>query len=104
MKLDKVNWENYYDKIKGRSPRPLLRAALELEKEMPRPNGRFAIDLGCGDGTDTLFLLENGWQVLAIDAEPVALERLLAQVPTDLLEIYKLKLPNLSNSPCRPPS
>ena len=85
MKLDKVNWENYYDKIKGRSPRPLLRAALELEKEMPRPNGRFAIDLGCGDGTDTLFLLENGWQVLAIDAEPVALERLLAQVPTDLL-------------------
>lgn len=29
----------------------------------------FAIDLGCGVGRDTIYLLHNGWKVLAIDKE-----------------------------------
>ena len=35
-----------------------------------------AADLGCGDGRDTIELLRRGWEVIAIDAEPLALERL----------------------------
>jgi SAM-dependent methyltransferase len=85
LKLENVDWGAYYDKIQGRPPQPLLRAALELEKNTLRPNGRLAIDLGCGDGTDTLFLLENGWHVLAIDGEPAAIDRLLAKAPDNLL-------------------
>ena len=41
----------------------------------------FAVDLGCGDGRDTRLILERGWRVLAIDAEPAAIERLSARVP-----------------------
>jgi SAM-dependent methyltransferase len=43
--------------------------------------GRLAVDLGCGEGTDTLALLERGWSVLAIDVEPAGLASLQARVP-----------------------
>jgi SAM-dependent methyltransferase len=36
----------------------------------------FAVDLGCGQGRDTIAMLERGWRVLAIDAEREAIERL----------------------------
>ena len=39
-----------------------------------------AIDLGCGDGTDTLVLLDRGWSVLAIDIEPAGLALLRARI------------------------
>ena len=38
----------------------------------------FGVDLGCGQGRDTFAMLERGWRVLAIDAEPEAVERLRA--------------------------
>ena len=39
----------------------------------------FGVDLGCGQGRDTFAMLERGWRVLAIDAEPEAIERLRAR-------------------------
>jgi len=39
----------------------------------------FGVDLGCGQGRDTLAMLARGWRVLAIDAEPDAIERLRAR-------------------------
>jgi trans-aconitate methyltransferase len=44
---------------------------------------RHAIDLGCGDGTETLALLMAGWSVLAIDGEPAAIERISSMVPAE---------------------
>ena len=84
MQLENVDWENYYSKIDGRPPRPLLRGALSLYSPQVRDSLHQAIDLGCGDGTDTVYLLENGWQVLAVDGEAKAIDRLLAKVPDDL--------------------
>jgi trans-aconitate methyltransferase len=46
--------------------------------------GLQAIDLGCGEGTDTLALLQQGWHVLAIDQQPAAIARLQAQTPAEL--------------------
>ena len=43
--------------------------------------GRMAIDLGCGDGTDTLALLDRGWSVLAVDIEPAGLALLRSRIP-----------------------
>lgn len=44
-------------------------------------DGRLAVDLGCGEGTDALALLERGWSVLAIDVESAGLAALRARVP-----------------------
>lgn len=37
-----------------------------------------ALDLGCGDGGDALWLARRGWQVTAVDVSSVAVERLTA--------------------------
>ncbi|EFL29624.1 methyltransferase type 11 [Streptomyces viridochromogenes DSM 40736] len=37
-----------------------------------------ALDLGCGDGGDALWLAGQGWQVTAVDISAVAVERLAA--------------------------
>jgi SAM-dependent methyltransferase len=44
-------------------------------------DGRLAVDLGCGEGTDALALLARGWSVLAIDIESAGLTSLRARVP-----------------------
>jgi SAM-dependent methyltransferase len=43
--------------------------------------GRMAVDLGCGEGTDALALLERGWSVLAVDIEQAGLALLRARIP-----------------------
>ena len=70
------DWTEYYERTAGRPPRPTLLAALE---RFGAGTGRRAVDLGCGDGRDTVALLARGWRVLAIDAEPMAIERLRAR-------------------------
>jgi SAM-dependent methyltransferase len=54
--------------------RPAPPAALValIEGPSPLPPGR-ALDLGCGTGTDTVYLATRGWDVTAIDMVPQAL-------------------------------
>ena len=42
------------------------------------PAGR-ALDVGCGEGADALWLAEQGWDVTALDVSRVALDRAAAQ-------------------------
>lgn len=72
------DWETYYKKTGARPPRRTLLFALnrfDAERSVKDPNEtrRFAIDLGCGSGRDTVEILRRGWRVLAIDAEPKAI-------------------------------
>lgn len=76
MSVRKTSVVTYYEATAHRPPRRTLLDALARFGE---GGGRFAVDLGCGDGRDTVELLRRGWSVLAIDAEPKALERLLAR-------------------------
>ena len=83
------DWAAYYRSTIGREPRPLFAkgmAAVEAAEVMPGQ----AIEIGFGDGRETLALLEAGWRVLAIDPAPAAAEVLRSQVPAgvaDRLEI-----------------
>lgn len=45
------------------------------------PAGR-ALELGCGEGADAIWLAERGWQVTAVDFSKVALERAAAAAKT----------------------
>jgi len=72
-----AGWRDYYQATAGRPPRPTLCRALDLFAGVA--TARRAVDLGCGDGRDTIELLRRGWSVLAIDAEAAALARLRAR-------------------------
>jgi SAM-dependent methyltransferase len=72
-----TDWTRYYDAA-GTEARPtLLEALRRFDEEEPR--GRFAVDLGCGTGRDTVELLRRGWSVRAVDATAEAIERLEAR-------------------------
>jgi len=78
MILAETNWDEYYQKIQGRAPRQLLLDALG---KFPVDAALHAIDLGCGDGTETALLLARGWKVLAVDGEAAGIKRLMDKVP-----------------------
>jgi SAM-dependent methyltransferase len=49
-----------------------------------------AVDLGCGDGTDVLALLERGWSVLAVEIQQEGLAILRARIPDACAERTRL--------------
>ncbi|MEB3034524.1 class I SAM-dependent methyltransferase [[Mycobacterium] nativiensis] len=65
-------WEEFYgghEKVwSGRVNAQLADVAADLAP------GR-ALDLGCGEGADAIWLAEDGWQVVAVDVSANALER-----------------------------
>lgn len=82
------NWQDYYNAVGGRPPRHTLITALENFEAENRENSnklpqRFAVDLGCGEGRDTVELLRRGWRVLAIDGEQEGIERLWQRTDID---------------------
>ncbi|MBT5047670.1 MAG: class I SAM-dependent methyltransferase [Rhodospirillaceae bacterium] len=74
------DWESYYEKTGTRPPRKTLIFALDrFDRELGADDRRFAIDLGCGNGRDTIELLRRSWHVLAVDAEKSATDGLRAR-------------------------
>lgn len=67
-----MSWKEYYEKM-TLEPRAAVVRALDYFEKTPA-NDKKAIDLGCGNGRDTITLLKNGWDVIAVDSEPLAIE------------------------------
>lgn len=74
------NWKEYYQKLNGTPPRPLLLKALEMMGE-DLEEERLAVDLGSGVGQDSLALLERDWRVMAVDSDPNAFDMMLKNLP-----------------------
>jgi SAM-dependent methyltransferase len=80
-RASEIAWEKFYRATEGRSLRPLFtEAAAFLPSPQTDGRARVAIDLGCGDGSETLALLARGWTVFAVDGAPEAIARLRASV------------------------
>jgi tellurite methyltransferase len=99
-KTFKGDWSAYYNAVGDRPPRDTLLSALaRFDSENTTTESRFAIDLGCGEGRDTVELLRRGWRVLAIDGEIEAINRLLNRPSTnrnrEFLEICVTRFENL---------
>lgn len=56
------NIEKYYENTKDALPHKNLKEFIKINNKQGK-----AIDLGCGAGRDTVFLVKNNWNVLAID-------------------------------------
>jgi SAM-dependent methyltransferase len=72
-----AGWAAYYDKLRDRPPRKTVLAALDLFGAPP-PDA-LVMDLGCGDGRDVVEMARRRWNVVAVDAEPAALQQLAAR-------------------------
>ena len=78
------SWAAFYDAVADRPPHDTVVEALDRFEYEGRVG--FAVDLGCGDGRETVELVRRGWRVLAIDAEPEAIERLRRRVEPSKVE------------------
>ncbi|HEY2642938.1 MAG TPA: methyltransferase domain-containing protein [Galbitalea sp.] len=66
------DWDERYasaEQLWSGEPNPAL-----VEAATSRAPGR-AVDVGCGEGADAVWLAEQGWDVTALDVSAVALER-----------------------------
>src|SRR5512141_2490861 len=77
---DGPDWAAYYRHTQGRPPRPLFDKGLAAIAAAGIRAGQ-AVEIGFGDGTETLALLRAGWRVTAVDPTPVARDALRAAVP-----------------------
>ncbi len=87
------DWAAFYRSTIGREPRPLFTKGMAAVEAAGVAPGQ-AIEIGFGDGRETLALLEAGWRVLAIDPAPAAAEVLQSQVPAQVagrLEIRSVR-------------
>ena len=87
------NWAKYYDKTKKDKPRNNIKKFLENIKIKPTN----AIDLGCGSGNDTIYLIQNNCNVLGIDKENVEeiIRERLSQDKQKYFQFEKQKFENL---------
>ena len=80
---DKIKWDKKYqensDLLNIRPPSKIL------TKHINECSGNVALDLACGAGRNTIYLLEHGFRVDAVDISKVAIERLKSRVNSNNL-------------------
>ena len=91
------NWKQYYDKTKKEYPRNNVKFLID-SLNLKSTN---AIDLGCGQGNDTVYLINNDFKVLGIDKENVESiirtrlpEKKQGNFIFEKQELENLKIPN----------
>jgi tellurite methyltransferase len=77
------DWGHCYTFTKDSAPSPLVLRAAALA-----PGRGRALDLGAGAGRDTRYLLAQGFQVTAVDAEPRSVA-ILSELPRDHLHVVQ---------------
>lgn len=60
------DWKNFHEITKNKPPRKNIIYFIERYHKYGN-----VIDLGCGSGSDTVFLIKNNWNVFAIDSSDV---------------------------------
>lgn len=86
------NIEKYYDNTELEKPRKNVKYFIEKIKFNPDK----AIELGCGAGNDTVYLIKNDWNVLAIDRENVK-ERITKRLNSEESKKFRFRKQNFES-------
>lgn len=81
--MSDIIWSDFYEKTRNNPPWPRLVRAVSLLGRAGE-----ALDLGCGAGRDTRYLLACGFHVTAVDREAASLAA-LANLSTDHLRLVQ---------------
>ena len=85
------NIEKYYENTKNALPHKNICDFIKIKNESGN-----AIDIGCGTGRDTVFLIKNGWNVTAIDREDTE-ELIRSKLNNEELKRFKFECQNFEN-------
>ena len=85
------NIEKFYENTKNAMPHDNIKKFVEMKTKTGK-----AIDLGCGAGRDTIFLIKNNWNVTAIDREDTQ-NIIEANLNTEDLKKFKFMFQNFEN-------
>ena len=78
---DTIYWNEYYKNMKGdMSPSKFAEYVKSYVEK-----GKHMLELGCGNGRDSVYFLNNGLRITAIDASKIAIERLNETVDKSML-------------------
>jgi SAM-dependent methyltransferase len=84
-RLEPPDWDAFYRHTAGRETRPLFKKGMAAIAAAGVKPGD-AVEIGFGDGTETIALLMAGWHVTAIDPTPAAGTILREKAPPELLD------------------
>ena len=90
--LKKRKNEKYYDNTESDFPRKNVKYLIEEIKIKPQN----AIDIGCGAGNDSVYLIKNGWNVTSIDKEDVE-ERISKRLSSEELTRFEFQKQEFKN-------
>lgn len=85
------NIEKFYENTKNAMPHYNIKKFVEMKTKTGN-----AIDLGCGAGRDTIFLIKNNWNVTAIDREDTQ-NIIETNLNTEDLKKFKFMCQNFEN-------
>jgi methyl halide transferase len=98
---DHIDWNDRYRD--GNLPWDTGRPSTELQRVLSQNNIRpcRALDLGCGTGTNSVWLAQQGFEVTGIDVAPLAVERAERRAHADGVKVHfvvadVLQLPGLN--------
>lgn len=83
--------KKYYKNTENALPHPMVKKFINMNIKPQK-----AIDLGCGAGKHTIYLIKNGWNVLAIDREDTK-EIISSKLDKEEIKRFRFNIQNFEN-------